>query len=124
MTDLSSAGATTSEAGGELFTSGRPPRELWGRGRSAAPAALLIMGLLVGGGSGAVLASSDPTKSSEYQALRQKLRATEAQVAAEKTRADSAQRVAAAFAAEVQSAREALVMGEALAAQQTASAPR
>jgi hypothetical protein len=100
--------------GGELFSSGPPPRDLWGRLRGTAPATLLIVGLLVGGGAGAgaVLASSDPTESTEYQALEHKLRSTEAQVAAQKNRAEAAERAVDAAAAEVRIAREALIAGQ------------
>jgi hypothetical protein len=126
MTGLTSDSAAVPHAGGELLSSGTPPRDLWGRVRGAAPVALLIVGVLVGGGAGAgvVLASSDPTKSSEYQVLQQKLRTTEAQVAEEKSRADAAERAAAAAAAEVRDAREALVMGQSFAEQLNATPPR
>jgi gas vesicle protein len=83
---------------------------------------LLLVGLLIGGGAGAgaVLASSDPTKSSEYRTVEQKLKTSEAQVAEQKARADVAQRVAAAATAEAQELRQALVMGQALTAQENA----
>lgn len=111
-------------AGGELLSSGPPSRDLWGRVRGTAPVALLVVGLLVGGGAGAVLASSDPTKSSAYQDLEHKLRTTQVQVAEEKSRAEAAQRAATAAAAEVRAAREALVAGQALAEQEKAAPPR
>jgi len=114
MTGFSRESLGVPHAGGELLSSGPPPRDPWGRLRGTAPGALLIAGLLVGGGAGAgvVLASSDPTKSSEYQVLQQKLRTTDAQVVEQKSRAEAAERVAAAAAAEVREAREALVMGQ------------
>lgn len=49
-----------------------PPRS---RSRWAAPAAALVLGLVLGGGAGAgaVAALSDPTRSTEYQALQKQL---------------------------------------------------
>jgi gas vesicle protein len=78
------------------------------------PVALLLVGLLIGGaaGAGAVLASSDPTTSSEYRTVEEKLKVSEAQVAEQRSRADVAQRVAAAATAEARELREALVMGQ------------
>ena len=50
MTGLTSDSAAAPHAGGELLSSGPPPRELQGRVRGAAAVALLIVGVLVGGG--------------------------------------------------------------------------
>jgi hypothetical protein len=122
MTGLSSDDAGLPQASFEMLSSGEPTRDRWERVRGLPPVALLVVGLLIGGaaGAGAVLASSDPTTSSEYRTVQQKLKTTEAQVAEQKSRADAAQRVAAAATAEAQYLREALVMGQALTAQENA----
>jgi hypothetical protein len=126
MTGFSSESGAAFHEGGELLSSGPPPRDPWARLRGVSPVALLIAGVLLGGGAGAgaVLASSDPTHTSEYQVLQHKLTTTEAQVAAQKSRAEAAERAAAAAAAEVREAREALVMGQAFADQEQAAPPR
>ena len=125
MTGFSSDGAAFPHAGFEELSSGPPPRDRWGRLRGMHPVALLLAGLLLGGaaGAGAVLAASDPTKSSEYRTVEQKLKASEAQVAEQRSRADVAQRVAAAATAEARELREVLVMGQALTAQRTPFRP-
>ena len=125
MTGFSSDFAASPHAGFEVLSSGPPPRNRWGRIRGVPPVTLLLAGLLLGGGvgAGAVLASSDPTKSSEYRTVEQKLKASEAQVAEQRSRADVAQRVAAAATAEARDLRAALVMGQAPTAQRTPFRP-
>ncbi|MCZ2857629.1 hypothetical protein [Blastococcus sp. VKM Ac-2987] len=63
------------EVGPEAAT----PRQ---RAAWAVPAAALVVGLLVGGGVGAAIATSDPTTSEEYQALQGDLDEAEARVIA------------------------------------------
>jgi hypothetical protein len=125
MTGFSSDSTAFPHAGFDVLSSGPPPRDLWRRVRGVSPATLLLVGLLLGGGvgAGAVLASSDPTTSSEYQSLKGKLKTTEAQVAEQKSRADAAERAAAAAAAQVREAREALIAGQALGELRKAAHP-
>jgi hypothetical protein len=83
------------------------------------------VGLLAGGAAGAVAASSDPTKSTEYKALQEKLGSSEKQVAAEKSSAEAAQSAAAETAAAAQSAQaEASASQASLAEQAQAVASR
>lgn len=125
MTGLSSHGATEPPTKAETLAPGPPRRHLLGRNRATLPAALLIVGLLAGGAVGAFVASSDPTKSSQYRALRQELGSTEQQVAAEKSNAEAAQSGAAETAAAAQSAQaEAAASQSALAEQAQSVASR
>jgi gas vesicle protein len=125
MVEPGSGSVTEPQPKAETLTSRPPPPGARGWRRGALPAAALIVGLLIGGGVGAVAASSDPTKSSEYRALEQKLAAADSQAAVEKHNAEAAQSAAAETAAAAQSAQaEVAASQSALAEQAQAVASR
>jgi len=89
------------------------------------PTAALVVGLVIGSTVGAVLASSDPTTSAEYQALARKLGSAETQVAVERGDAEAARSGAEQSAAAAQSAQaEASASQAALVERENAVASR